>query len=574
MLLQNYFSLIDIQRWCRKLDMEKLNKTLDLTKTFNRLNHLIALEKHDITAVFMVAFIVGILSLATPIAVQTLVNTVAMGGVLQPLFIVAIMLFILLIFSGILQIAERYLIEFIQRRLWVRTAIEAGIKAQGLDIASQDNHDSIEVMNHFFEVPAMRSSVDFLLADGMISILRMTIGSLALLFYSPYYFIASLIMFIILWFIIRVLGRDAIDAAIDHSYPKYDLVAYLTSTVRNLRASKFAVDHEYGPQKIDELSNSYLDKRARYFDILIRQDIAGRLTYAFGITSMLSLGAWLVMQGDLNLGQFVAAELIIFGVLVAYVKIILILKSYYELVAGLNKLNAIQDLPEERGGNHDVPLGLPAFVDFNQVSFSFDHQDQVVKQLTFSLPSGSSNAIIGQTGSGKSTLVDLITGLRSPASGVVMINGVDLRDANMEALRAQVSSVKNIEIFESSILDNLRLGHKDITVDSLINVLRSLGLFKAVLQLKDGLETKLSITGLPLTNHQLRVLMVARAVIHKPVLVIVDELLDDLDEVELKPVLEYLFAGLNQWTLLILTKDQGIAGQCQHIIKLESRHEL
>jgi len=554
--------------------MEKLTKTLELTKTFNRLNHLIALEKHDITAVFMVAFIVGILSLATPIAVQTLVNTVAMGGVLQPLFIVSIMLFVLLIFSGILQIAERYLIEFIQRRMWVRTAIEAGTKAQGLDIASQDNHDSIEVMNHFFEVPAMRSSVDFLLADGMISTLRMTIGSLALLFYSPYYFIAALIMFLMLWFIMRVLGKDAIDAAIDQSYPKYDLVAYLASTVRNLRASKFAVDHEYGAQKIDELANNYLDKRARYFDILIRQDIAGRLTYAFGITSMLSLGAWLVMQGDLNLGQFVAAELIIFGVLAAYVKIIHILKSFYELVAGLDKLNAIRDLPEERGGNHDVPLGSPAFVDFNQVSFSFDQQDQVVKQLTFSLPSGSSNAIIGQTGSGKSTLVDLITGLRSPASGVVMINGVDLRDANMEALRAQVSSVKNIEIFESSILDNLRLGHKDITVDSLINVLRSLGLFKAVLQLKDGLETKLSITGLPLTNHQLRVLMVARAVIHKPVLVIVDELLDDLDEVELKPVLEYLLAGLNQWTLLILTKDQGIAGQCQHIIKLESRHEL
>ena len=544
------------------------------TKTFNRLFDLIALEKHDIIVVFTFTFLISLLSLATPLAVQTLVNIVVMGGVLQSLFVVSIILFVLLILSGVLYILERYVIELIQRRIFIRTAIEAATNAQGLDITFQDTNNSLELMNRFFDVTNVQKSAYILLTGGLAATLQVAVGSLVLLFYSLYFFIVVLIMFLILWFIIGALGKYAITAAVDESYAKYDVVDWLENITKNLRTFKFAGGSNYSARQIDELANNYLDKRSRSFSILIKQDILGHFVYALGGTFMLGLGGWLVMQGDINVGQFVAAELIIFGVLASYLSLIRKLESFYDLLAGLDKLSVLQDLPQERRGSHNVPLQSAVLIEFNQVSFNFDQQDPLINNLTFSLQSGTSNAIIGKSGSGKSTLVDLITGLRSPASGVVMMNGVDLRNANIASLRTQVSLVKDIEVIEATILDNLRLGHKDITVESTMNVLSSLGLLMAVMQLKDGLETKLPITGLPLTNHQLRVLMVARAVIHKPSLILVDELLDDLDEVELKPVLEYLLAGLNQWTLLILTKHQRIANQCQHLIQLESRHEI
>ena len=544
------------------------------TKTFNRLFDLIALEKHDIIVVFVFTSLISLLSLATPLAVQTLVNIVVMGGVLQSLFVVSIILFALLIFSGVLYILERYVIELIQRRIFIRTAIEAATNAQGLDITFQDTNNSLELMNRFFDVTNVQKSAYILLTGGLAATLQVAVGSLVLLFYSLYFFIVVLIMFLILWFIIGALGKYAITAAVDESYAKYDVVDWLENITKNLRTFKFAGGSNYSARQIDELANNYLDKRSRSFSILIKQDILGHFVYALGGTFMLGLGGWLVMQGDINVGQFVAAELIIFGVLASYLSLIRKLESFYDLLAGLDKLSVLQDLPQERGGSHNVPLQSAVLIEFNQVSFNFDQQDPLINNLTFSLQSGTSNAIIGKSGSGKSTLVDLITGLRSPASGVVMMNGVDLRNANIASLRTQVSLVKDIEVIEATILDNLRLGHKDITVESTMNVLSSLGLLMAVMQLKDGLETKLPITGLPLTNHQLRVLMVARAVIHKPSLILVDELLDNLDEVDLKPVLEYLLAGLNQWTLLILTKHQRIANQCQHLIQLESRHEI
>ena len=544
------------------------------TKTFNRLFDLIALEKHDIIVVFVFTFLISLLSLATPLAVQTLVNIVVMGGVLQSLFVVSIILFALLIFSGVLYILERYVIELIQRRIFIRTAIEAATNAQGLDITFQDTNNSLELMNRFFDVTNVQKSAYILLTGGLAATLQVAVGSLVLLFYSLYFFIVVLIMFLILWFIIGALGKYAITAAVDESYAKYDVVDWLENITKNLRTFKFAGGSNYSARQIDELANNYLDKRSRSFTILIKQDILGHFVYALGGTFMLGLGGWLVMQGDINVGQFVAAELIIFGVLASYLSLIRKLESFYDLLAGLDKLSVLQDLPQERRGSHNIPLQSAVLIEFNQVSFNFDQQDPLINNLTFSLQSGTSNAIIGKSGSGKSTLVDLITGLRSPASGVVMMNGVDLRNANIASLRTQVSLVKDIEVIEATILDNLRLGHKDITVESAMNVLSSLGLLMAVMQLKDGLETKLPITGLPLTNHQLRVLMVARAVIHKPSLILVDELLDNLDEVELKPVLEYLLAGLNQWTLLILTKHQRIANQCQHLIQLESRHEI
>lgn len=544
------------------------------TKTFNRLFDLIALEKHDIIVVFVFTSLISLLSLATPLAVQTLVNIVVMGGVLQSLFVVSIILFVLLIFSGVLYILERYVIELIQRRIFIRTAIEAATNAQGLDITFQDTNNSLELMNRFFDVTNVQKSAYILLTGGLAATLQVAVGSLVLLFYSLYFFIVVLIMFLILWFIIGALGKYAITAAVDESYAKYDVVDWLENITKNLRTFKFAGGSNYSARQIDELANNYLDKRSRSFSILIKQDILGHFVYALGGTFMLGLGGWLVMQGDINVGQFVAAELIIFGVLASYLSLIRKLESFYDLLAGLDKLSVLQDLPQERRGSHNIPLQSAVLIEFNQVSFNFDQQDPLINNLTFSLQSGTSNAIIGKSGSGKSTLVDLITGLRSPASGVVMMNGVDLRNANIASLRTQVSLVKDIEVIEATILDNLRLGHKDITVESAMNVLSSLGLLMAVMQLKDGLETKLPITGLPLTNHQLRVLMVARAVIHKPSLILVDELLDNLDEVELKPVLEYLLAGLNQWTLLILTKHQRIANQCQHLIQLESRHEI
>ena len=544
------------------------------TKTFNRLFDLIALEKHDIIVVFVFTSLISLLSLATPLAVQTLVNIVVMGGVLQSLFVVSIILFVLLILSGVLYILERYVIELIQRRIFIRTAIEAATNAQGLDITFQDTNNSLELMNRFFDVTNVQKSAYILLTGGLAATLQVAVGSLVLLFYSLYFFIVVLIMFLILWFIIGALGKYAITAAVDESYAKYDVVDWLENITKNLRTFKFAGGSNYSARQIDELANNYLDKRSRSFSILIKQDILGHFVYALGGTFMLGLGGWLVMQGDINVGQFVAAELIIFGVLASYLSLIRKLESFYDLLAGLDKLSVLQDLPQERRGSHNVPLQSAVLIEFNQVSFNFDQQDPLINNLTFSLQSGTSNAIIGKSGSGKSTLVDLITGLRSPASGVVMMNGVDLRNANIASLRTQVSLVKDIEVIEATILDNLRLGHKDITVESTMNVLSSLGLLMAVMQLKDGLETKLPITGLPLTNHQLRVLMVARAVIHKPSLILVDELLDNLDEVELKPVLEYLLAGLNQWTLLILTKHQRIANQCQHLIQLESRHEI
>ena len=544
------------------------------TKTFNRLFDLIALEKHDIIVVFVFTSLISLLSLATPLAVQTLVNIVVMGGVLQSLFVVSIILFVLLIFSGVLYILERYVIELIQRRIFIRTAIEAATNAQGLDITFQDTNNSLELMNRFFDVTNVQKSAYILLTGGLAATLQVAVGSLVLLFYSLYFFIVVLIMFLILWFIIGALGKYAITAAVDESYAKYDVVDWLENITKNLRTFKFAGGSNYSARQIDELANNYLDKRSTSFSILIKQDILGHFVYALGGTFMLGLGGWLVMQGDINVGQFVAAELIIFGVLASYLSLIRKLESFYDLLAGLDKLSVLQDLPQERRGSHNIPLQSAVLIEFNQVSFNFDQQDPLINNLTFSLQSGTSNAIIGKSGSGKSTLVDLITGLRSPASGVVMMNGVDLRNANIASLRTQVSLVKDIEVIEATIFDNLRLGHKEITVESAMNVLSSLGLLMAVMQLKDGLETKLPITGLPLTNHQLRVLMVARAVIHKPSLILVDELLDNLDEVELKPVLEYLLAGLNQWTLLILTKHQRIANQCQHLIQLESRHEI
>ena len=125
---------------------------------FSRLFKLLALEKKDIFIIVMLTFGAGFLALATPIAVQTLVNIVAMGNVVQPLIVVSIMLFLLLLLAGSLSILEYYVVELIQRRIFVRNALQSAAQAQAMHVTVRDTQNPVELMNRFFDVSTVQKT--------------------------------------------------------------------------------------------------------------------------------------------------------------------------------------------------------------------------------------------------------------------------------------------------------------------------------------------------------------------------------------------------------------------------------
>lgn len=535
---------------------------------FQRLFELITLERNDIHLLVVLTFGYGILGIATPIAVQALVNIVTMGGVLQPLFVVSLILFVLLVLSGVIYVFEAYVVELIQRRLFVRTCINVAHNTQGIDSSVYDHSNPVELMNRFFDISTVQKATATLLTTGLAAFLQGFIGSVILIFYSFYFAIIVIVVLLFLAFIIFVLGNNGIKTAIDESKAKYDTAAWLETIARNYYVFKFFYGLERAKHLSNALATTYMQKRKSHFRTLLLQNIGAVTLYAIVGTLMLALGGGLVIKGQINLGQFVAAELIIFGVLAAFVRFIGKLEYFYDLLAALDKIGVLDDLPQETIGAHPVSGENIHTLRAIAVNFHYTQRAKVLSNVSFTLSKGESIALLGESGAGKTTLISILTGLRKPSSGHIELDGNDLRQLNQNALRNAIGIASRIEVVEGTIFENIVLDRKNITIHEVSRILDELGLQNDFTNLEDGLDTPLTAFGAPLSTTQLQRLMLARAIAGKPRLLIIDGLLDNLTASELNAVLNLLHTHKTDWMLMVATRFESIARKFNTTISL------
>jgi ABC-type bacteriocin/lantibiotic exporter with double-glycine peptidase domain len=532
-----------------------------------RLFEIIKLERNDIYFLALLTFGYGLLGIATPVAVQSLVNIVTMGGVLQPLYVVSFILFVLLALSGILYVLEGYVVELIQRRLFIRNALEVGKNAQGVKIQMYDNHNPVELMNRFFDIVNLQKSAAVLLTVGLTALLQGLIGSFILMFYSIYFVIIIILMLVFLFVIIWLLGERGLPTAIEESQAKYKMVDWLETIARNVYLFKFFHTAQRTHDQTDALATEHLIKRFVHYKILLLQNIGAVTLYAVIGTAMLMLGGALVIQGQINLGQFVAAELIIFGVLAAFVRLIKQLQYYYDMLTALDKLGILHDFPQESTGKSIPSDGQYHRLSLQDIGFAFAPHMPLIKNISIDLSRGRSLSVLGASGSGKSTLVALITGLRSPDKGHINLNGIDLRQLNLAHYRSKIGLANKIEIIDGSVLDNLKLG-REIPLSLINQVLETLGLSNDFAKLEHGMDTVLTAFGAPLSTTQMQRLMLARAVIGQPDILIIDGLLDSLTSEELSSILALLKENQANWLLIVTTRIKHIAAQFDSTLNL------
>ena len=536
--------------------------------TSQRILSLIALEKEDISIVIVLTVGIGFLSLVSPIAVQMLVNIVTLGGVTQPLIVLSFILFILLCLSGAIYVLEYYVVEHIQRRVFVRVARETSQTASQMPIIVYDNQNSVELMNRFFDVSTIQKATYILLTNGLMAVMQLVIGSIVLLFYSFYFAVIVFAILAISAFIVYILGHHAAKYAIAESYAKYDMVAWLQTIAKNFHIFKFSHGHQLAKNKTEQLISHYLHNRHQHFNLLIKQNILAVIAYACAGTLMMAFGGLLVMRGEINLGQFVAAEFIIFGVLSAFISFVKKLETYYDMMAAVDKIGGIEDLQKENFKTHLITLTHPINLTFNNVSYAYIPSRPVINNLSFSIQNGQSVAFYGADSSGKSTICDLICALRQPTSGNILINNVDLRLVNFKSLREQIGLATDPEVLQESILENIRLFDESIPIYEIQAVLTGLNIEKEISFLPAGQDTLLSANGSPLTLMYIRLLMIARALINKPSFIVIDGLLDELSDSAIADVLRFIKNYNSESTLVVLTNNDTVARNCQQVIKL------
>jgi ABC-type bacteriocin/lantibiotic exporter with double-glycine peptidase domain len=542
-----------------------MGRTASVTP-FRRLRALLVPESGDIGVIVVYGVGVGVLTLAVPIATQTLVNTAAFGTLTQPLLVLGLLVLAVLSAAGALRAMQVLVAERIQQRVFARLAIELSHRLPRTRYETYDTHRGTALVNRFMDVMTVQKNTTLLVLDGVAIVLQTFVGMVLLALYHPYLIGFNLLLLGAMAFVLFVLGRGAVKTAVRESYAKYDVLAWLEELARTPLAFRHAGATAWARTRADQATLSYLESRRAHFKILFRQTVGSLAVQAVASGVLLGLGGWLVANQQLSLGQLVAAELIVTPLVYRFARLGKYLEALYDLLAGADKIGSLFDLPLERTDGTVVHDAGPAHLRLRQVSYAHGGRVPVLDALELDVPPGDRVALIGGPGSGKSALADVLTGLRAPTSGAVELDGVDLRQRSSDVLRETVELVREPQLFDGTLEDNVRLGREDPR--AVRELLDALGLLDELSSLPQGLATYVSGAHSPLHAGQALRLAVARALLGRPRLLVLDEVLDDLDRTARERVLELVLDPRAPWTLLLTTRRLDIARRCARVLRL------
>ena len=534
-------------------------------------------ERKELWTITVFSAITGLLYLALPLAINGFVSNLSFGArsgpFLQALVAIAVVLFVCLTVAGALRAIQHVVSEVIQRRIFVRLASDLSHRLPAMDLDALRGVHAPELVNRFLDVVTVQKSASMLLLTGINLVLNAAIGMTVLAFYHPFLLAFALLLLAAIAGIVFVFGRGAVPTSIRESVRKYQVVDWFEELARHPRMFKGPGGFELARDRADDLVRGYLEARGQHFRVLLRQ-ISGLLALEVAAgTLLLGVGGWLVLNQQLTLGQLVAAEIIVSAIVASIAKLGKQFEAWYDAVAAVDKLGYLIDIPLDRVGGERVRVEGAMSVRALDLGYQREGSARAFGGVRLDLVAGDRVAVVGSRGSGTSTLLEVIAGFRDASEGSVEVNGQDVRAWDLASLHASAMLLREGDLIAGTVADNLRLGLRGVTIAQMQEAIDLVGLGEVVRSMPEGLETRLVTGGLPLAGRRRIRLLVARALVARPKLLLVDELLDGLDDATTDELLSVLVAAQRPWTLLVATRDPGVAERVGRRIDLDAPRE-
>ncbi len=493
------------------------------------------------TSFFVVSIIYGLvaslLTLAIPISVQSLVNTVSFGVLIQPIIVLSILLLSLLIVSGSLNALQIYVIELFQRRFYVRMISEFSQKLLKSDVRNLQEQNGVELVNRYFDLMTIQKSVTTLVSGGMAIILQTIAGLILLALYHPYFLIFDFILIVLIFFAFAIFTKKAVYSANMESKAKYKTAAWLEEIARENLYFKTDKRRKQAFTQSDSLINNYLHHREKHFSQVFSQKIFLLIIYAFMSAFILGLGGVLVIQGQLSIGQLVAAELVTTIILASFSKASKYLEAFYDLHAATEKVYQFYELEEEVVSTTSEKIQLP----IKTLNFENIEINNIQSPCRFNQKFDSDKFyyVHAQYSSTRQTFFEILQILRSPTKGTFYLNEQPVNTLNSTEVRDHLIVVDKPSVFTASLKDNLIFGLKDVSLSRIREALEVVGLESLEKNLLNGLDTMLQTAGRPLWDSQLIRLSIARAILSKPEFMILGPEFDHIGDKPKQKILEY-----------------------------------
>ena len=416
-------------------------------------------EGRDIRAILVFSVIIGLLSLTTPLAVEAVVNTIAFGRYLQPLVILSFIVLIFLGFRAGLNILMTIVSEIIQRKLFVRTVEDLAYRLTRVPLSTWQKYHGPELVNRFFDIVSVQKITSKLLLETLMLGLQTIIGLTVLAFYHPFLLGYDIGLLVLMTVVLRFIGRGAVKTAQQESQLKYETAAWLQEIVRHPSTFKFNGGLGYAINRADELAAQYINHRQSHFRILIKQISFAMFMQVIAATVLLALGGYLVIEGQMTLGQLVAAELIVTVILGSFAKLGKDLESFYDLMASVDKLGKLFDLPVDPVNKLQLAR-RPGAYGVTMVDTKLSSDQPSSYHIEFR--PGRTYSIFGGPELQRAALIETLIGQRKPKAGHVLLDEFRVDAISSESLQEKISLIREVEIFEGTIDQNLRMGRRNV----------------------------------------------------------------------------------------------------------------
>ncbi len=529
-----------------------------MIKPLNRLNRLLQVDRKDITQVYVYALFNGLVNLSLPLGIQAIINLIQ-GGEVSTSWIVLVSFVIFgIALTGLLQLLQLRIVENIAQKIFSRASFEFAYRIPRIRSKELHKYYAPELANRFFDTLTIQKGLPKILIDFSLAAFQIVVGILVLSMYHPFFVIFGIILVMLVYVIFMITGPKGISTSLEESKYKYEIAHWLEEIARARLSFKLVGDQDIALRKTDENVSKYLKARESHFKVLVRQFlhlIGFKVLIAAGL---LIIGGLLVFDQEMNIGQFVAAEIIIILIINSVEKLIKSLDSIYDVLTALEKIGKITDMELDQDDGYSLEADLTGMqLSLRKVGFTFPNSDDaILHDVTLEMKEGSSLCIMGSSGAGKSTLMHLCSGILDPTEGVIEFNGLSMQSIDYKVLRKNVGyALSNNQIFIGTFMENILMGRPDISTQRVLEVCEMLTLTDFIGTLSDGLNTTLDPEGHRVPRSVVNKIILARAIVNSPKFLILEDPLDHVQKEEKEDIIKAITDSRHGWSIMVTTVD-------------------
>lgn len=511
-------------------------------------------DKLEIRNLYVYAIIIGLLNLVLPIGIQSIINLIQGGEVSTSWIVLIILVAGAIALSGVLQINQLRITENLQQKIFTRAAFEFTYRIPKIRLEQLFRHYAPELMNRFFDVISIQKGITKILLEFSSASIQVLFGLILLSLYHPFFIVFSLILVLMMALIFWLTMKRGLSTSLEESKHKYRVAHWLEEIARSNTTFKLAGETQLTMNRINRHTMDYNSSRENHFSVLRLQYglmVVFKVLVAVGL---LLIGGLLVIDQQMNIGQFVAAEIVILLVVNSVEKVILSFETIYDVLTSLEKLGQVTDMELEKDGGIDLNESVGGVsLSIDNISYHYPQEQKMALQnVTFNVARSERVLITGSNDSGKSTLLYLVSGLLTPTKGSISIEDVPLNNFNFDLLRSQIGGyLRDETLFEGTLLENITLGRPAASFDNVKWAIDAVGLGGLIRNLPLGYDTPISPSGKQFSKSTVAKILIVRAIVDRPQLLLLENSFSVFSQEDRDRILDFLLDRKHPWTVLI-----------------------